>query len=65
MRMKKTYPLTAAQKMHDRWIREYKTQQVSGLSIVAALQTELDFEILERCSREEMERYGLPSWLSQ
>ena len=56
--MKKTYPLTAAQKMHDRWIREYKTQQVSGLSIVAALQTELDFEILERCIREEMERYG-------
>ena len=29
--MNQTYPLTAAQNMHYRWIREYKTQQVSGL----------------------------------
>ena len=45
--MTKQYPLTAAQKMHDRWIREYKTQQVSGLSVVAALQYELDFGLLK------------------
>ena len=54
----KTYPLTAAQKMHHRWIREYGTQQVSGLSIVAALKTDMDFEVMESCIREEMKRYG-------
>ena len=56
--MEKRYPLTAAQKMHDSWIRQYRTQQVSGLSIVAALQTEFDFDILEKCIREETKRYG-------
>ena len=40
--MKKTYPLTAAQNMHYQWIKEYKTQQVSGLSIVAAFQADID-----------------------
>ena len=38
--MKQTYSLTAAQNMHYQWIKEYKTQQVSGLSIVAAFQAE-------------------------
>ncbi|MCR5404214.1 MAG: chromosome condensation protein [Butyrivibrio sp.] len=56
--MTKQYPLTAAQKMHDRWIREYKTQQVSGLSVVAALQYELDFGLLKKCIELEFERYG-------
>ncbi len=54
----KTYPLTAAQKMHHRWIQEYGTQQVSGLSIVAALKADLDFKILEKCIKEELKRYG-------
>ena len=36
--MNQKYPLTAAQNMHYRWIREYNTQQVSGLSVVAAFQ---------------------------
>ena len=40
--MKKTYPLTAAQNMHYQWIKEYKTQQVSGLSSVAAFQADID-----------------------
>lgn len=57
-KMKKTYPLTAAQNMHYRWIKEYGTQQVSGLSIVAALKAELDFGLLKKCIELEMERYG-------
>ena len=40
--MRKEYPLTAAQNMHYQWIKEYKTQQVSGLSIVAAFQADID-----------------------
>ncbi len=56
--MRKLYPLTPAQKMHNRWIREYKTQQVSGLSVVAALKTDLDFDLLKKCIELEFERYG-------
>ena len=56
--MSTQYPLTAAQKMHNRWIYEYKTQQVSGLSVVAALKTELDFGLLKKCLQLEFERYG-------
>ena len=56
--MRKEYQLTAAQNMHHQWIREYKTQQVSGVSIVASLQAELDFGLLKKCIRLEMERYG-------
>ena len=52
------YPLTAAQNMHDQWIREYKTQQVSGVSIIASLKTELDFGLLKKCIQEEYQRYG-------
>ena len=37
------YPLTAAQKMHHNWIMDYGTQQVSGVSVVASVQAELDF----------------------
>ena len=46
--MNQTYPLTAAQNMHYRWIREYKTQQVSGLSIVAAFQFDVNIETLKK-----------------
>ncbi len=56
--MRKEYPLTAAQNMHHQWIREYKTQQVSGVSIVASLKVELDFGLLKKCIQLEMERYG-------
>jgi hypothetical protein len=56
--MRKEYPLTAAQKMHYQWIREYNTQQVSGVSIVASLKAELDFGLLKKCIQMEMERYG-------
>jgi hypothetical protein len=52
------YPLTAAQKMHHNWIRDYKTQQVSGVSVVAALQSPLDFGLLKKCIQLEFERYG-------
>ncbi len=56
--MKKTYPLTPAQNMHYRWIKEYGTQQVSGLSVVASLKAEIDFGLLKKCIQLEMERYG-------
>ena len=56
--MKKYYPLTAAQKMHHNWIRNYRTQQVAGVSVVAALRSELDFGLLKKCIQLEFERYG-------
>lgn len=54
----KKYPLTPAQKMHYNWIRKYGTQQVSGLSIVASLQANLDFDLLKKCIQLEFKRYG-------
>ena len=56
--MKKTYSLTAAQNMHYQWIREYKTQQVSGLSIVAAFQADIDIDVLKKSIDMEKERYA-------
>ena len=56
--MKKTYPLTAAQNMHYQWIKVYKTQQVSGLSIVAAFQADIDIPLLKRSIELEKERYS-------
>lgn len=56
--MRNEYPLTAAQNMHYQWIREYKTQQVSGVSIVASLKAGLDFGLLKKCIQLEFERYG-------
>lgn len=56
--MRETYPLTAAQKLHDNWIKTYKTQQVSGVSVVASLQAQLDFGLLKKCIQLEFERYG-------
>lgn len=56
--MRKYYPLTAAQKMHHDWILDYKTQQVSGVSVIASLQTEIDFGLLKKCIQLEFERYG-------
>lgn len=56
--MKKYYPLTAAQKMHHNWILKYGTQQVSGVSVVAALKSALDFGLLKKCIQLEFERYG-------
>ncbi|MDO4805744.1 MAG: condensation domain-containing protein [Coriobacteriales bacterium] len=54
----KTYPLTAAQRMHDIWIRDYGTQQVSGVSMVAALKIPMEFDVLQRCMQMEYERNG-------
>ncbi len=56
--MQEYYPLTAAQKMHHNWILKYKTQQVSGVSVVASLKSPLDFGLLKKCIQLEMERYG-------
>lgn len=56
--MKEYYPLTAAQKLHYDWIRNYKTQQVSGVSVVASLKEPLDFGLLKKCIQLEFERYG-------
>jgi len=55
--METLYPLTAAQNMHYQWIRQYHTQQVSGVSIVMAVKLELDFGILLKCINEETKRY--------
>ena len=46
--MRNYYPLTAAQKMHHNWIMDYGTQQVSGVSVVASVQAELDFGLLKK-----------------
>ncbi len=56
--MKKLFPLAAAQNMHYEWIRQYKTQQVSGVSVVASLQAQLDFGLLKKCIQLEIRRYG-------
>ena len=56
--MKKTYPLVAAQNMHYEWIRQYGTQQVSGVSVVASLKAPLDFGLLKKCIQLEIKRYG-------
>ncbi|SDA29815.1 Condensation domain-containing protein [Ruminococcus sp. YE71] len=56
--MKKLYSLTAAQNMHYQWIKEYKTQQVSGLSIVAAFKADIDVDVLKKSIALEMERYS-------
>ena len=56
--MKQYYPLTAAQKLHYNWIKTYKTQQVSGVSVVASLQAQLDFGLLKKCIQLEFGRYG-------
>ena len=56
--MKEYYPLTAAQKMHHQWIQDYKTQQVSGVSVVASLRSALDFGLLKKCIQTEFQRYG-------
>ena len=55
--METLYPLTAAQNMHYQWIRQYNTQQVSGVSIVMAVKLELDFAVLTKCINEETKRY--------
>ena len=54
----KTYPLTPAQNMHNIWIHDYGTQQVSGLSIVVALKAPIEFDILEKCIRLTYRRFG-------
>ncbi len=56
--MREYYPLTAAQKLHYNWMKTYKTQQVSGVSVVASLQAQLDFGLLKKCIQLEFERYG-------
>lgn len=56
--MRNEYPLTAAQNMHYQWIREYHTQQVSGVSTVASLKAPLDFGLLKKCIQLEYQRYG-------
>ena len=56
--MAKEYELTAAQNMHYQWIRSYGTQQVSGLSIVAAFQADMDIELLKKSINEERRSYS-------
>ena len=44
--------------MHHNWIMDYGTQQVSGVSVVASVQAELDFGLLKKCIQMETERSG-------
>ena len=44
--------------MHYQWIRSYGTQQVSGLSVVAAFQTDIDIDLLKKSINAEIERYS-------
>lgn len=44
--------------MHHHWILNYKTQQVSGVSVVASLKSPLDFGLLKKCIQLELQRYG-------
>ncbi len=53
---KKLYPLTASQLIHYRWIQQYHTQQVAGVSVVASLQIPLDFDLLKKCILMEIDR---------
>lgn len=46
--MQEYYPLTAAQKMHHNWILKYKTQQVSGVSVIASLKSPIDFGLFKK-----------------
>lgn len=34
--------------MHHNWIMDYGTQQVSGVSVVASVQAELDFGLFKK-----------------
>ena len=54
----KTYPLTPAQNMHNIWIHDYGTQQVSGLSVVVAMQAPIEFDKLEKSIRLTYKRFG-------
>ncbi len=56
--MRKYYELTAAQRLHYDWIKKYNTQQVAGVSAVAALQSPIDFGLLKKCIQLEYERSG-------
>lgn len=56
--MKNLYPLTPAQNMHYQWIRQYHTQQVSGVTIAFAVKMDLDLVLLNKCINEETKRYG-------
>ena len=58
--MRNYYPLTAAQKMHHNWIMDYGTQQVSGVSVVASVQAELDFGLLKKCIQMEWSVQTVP-----
>lgn len=54
--MNKLYPLTASQLIHYRWINQYHTQKVSGVSVLASLKTNMDFGLLKKCIQMEIER---------
>lgn len=53
-----TYPLTGAQRLHYNWIKRYHTQQVSGITCLAALKAPLDFGMLKQCIQLEIQRCG-------
>lgn len=53
----KYYPLSAAQKTQHDLAKEFGTAQVINISTCSTLKSEIDFELLGRCVKEEFKRY--------
>lgn len=53
----KYYPLAAAQATQHALVKEFGTAQVINISIYSVLQSEIDFELLGKCVKEEFKRY--------
>lgn len=53
----KYYPLAAAQATQHELAKEFNTAQVINISTYSTLQSEIDFELLEKCVKEEFKRY--------
>ena len=56
--MEKTlYPLNVGQMLQYLPIRETGTQRCCNISVFSGLQTEIDFDLLKRCIKDEYRRY--------
>ena len=56
--MEKTlYPLNVGQMLQYLPIRETGTQRCCNISVFSGLQTEIDFDLLKRCIKDEFHRY--------
>ena len=53
----KLYPLAAAQATQHDLAKEFKTAQVINISVCSTLKSEIDYELLAKCIKEEYKRY--------